>query len=539
MNPRLARYVRSAFVLAAVLAGAAPSFAITWSVTDTSDNSTDPASLRYAIQNAVSGDTITFQLPNPSTITLTNGALTISNSLSVVGPGAAQLAISGNNASQVFYINSSGALTISGVTIENGVTGANGGGMFNLGFLTLTNCTVSHNSGGNFGSGIYNVGSLMLTNSSVSNNSGSANGGGIHNDFGGMLTLTNSTVSGNSAPNGFAGGINNFSTATLINSTVSGNSSYESGGGIGNSGGTLTIINSTISGNSTTESGGGIDNEGPLTLTNDTIVGNSAPSGQGGGIDNTSLLSTKSTLLANNGSGGNCESSYGTVTSAGYNLSDDGSCDGILTQTTDVNNTPTQLDPKGLQNNGGPTQTIALLPGSPAVDRIPVANCTDTNGNPVTTDQRGVSRPQGPACDVGAYELIQTVPFSSFDAYLAIATSRHPGFVLTSVFTLGSTSTSPQLANQAMTLQIANYTLSLPAGSFHRLWNASNAPYAYEGTVNGASLILGLVPLGKNEFQFDAAGSPVTLPGVKNPVTVSLSFGNNSGTAEVSALITQ
>ncbi|MBV8864049.1 MAG: hypothetical protein JO210_01465 [Acidobacteriaceae bacterium] len=496
MNTKLTRYVCSAFVLTAVLAGAVPSFATTWIVTDTSDSPTDTNSLRYAITNAASGDTITFRLPNPSTITLTNGVLTISNNLTVTGPGAMQLAISGNNASQVLYINSGVNVAISGVTIENG--------------------------SGSLGGGIYNAGMLTLSSSTLSSNSGLDAGGGIYNDTG-TLKVTDSTFSGNSSAGICSGG---------------------AGGAITNDGGTVTVTNSTLSGNYAACNGGAIANfagysTGAVTLTNDTIVGNSAPSGQGGGIDNSSLLTIKSTLLAGNGSGGNCGNYSGTVTSAAYNLSDDGSCDGVLTQTTDINNTPAQLDPKGLQNNGGPTQTIALLSGSPAVDHIPAPNCTDPSGNRIITDQRGISRPQGPACDVGAYELIQTVPFSNFKAYLAIATGRHPGFVLASVFTLGSASTGLNPANETMTLQIANYTLSLPAGSFHPLWNAPNAPYTYEGTVNGATLLLGIVPLGKNEFQFDAAGLPVRFPGVKNPVTVSLSFGDNSGTTTVNALITQ
>ncbi len=181
---------------------------------------------------------------------------------------------------------------------------------------------------------------------------------------------------------------------------------------------------------------------------------------------------------------------------------------------------------------------MALLPTSPAVDAIPVANCTDANGNPVTTDQRGVSRPQGKGCDIGAYELIQAVPFASFHPSLSIDDGWHPGFVLTSSFTLGSSSTGLSPATETLTLQIANYTLTLPAGSFHRLWKAADAPYGYEGTVNGATVGLVLVPLGNNTFSFDAAGSPVTFPGIKNPVPVTLTFGTDTGTTSVKALIT-
>jgi hypothetical protein len=89
-----------------------------------------------------------------------------------------------------------------------------------------------------------------------------------------------------------------------------------------------------------------------------------------------------------------------------------------------------------------------------------------------------------------------------------------------------------------MTLQFANYTLTLPAGSFHPLWNSPNAPYAYEGTVNGTKVALGVVPLGNNAFAFTAAGAPFTFLGVTNPVPVTLIFGDDFGTASVGALVT-
>ena len=103
-----------------------------------------------------------------------------------------------------------------------------------------------------------------------------------------------------------------------------------------------------------------------------------------------------------NSSAGNC-ADYGTQIDDGYNLTDDATCS-FLTSPTDSTNTPAGLDPSRLKDNGGPTKTIALLSTSPAVDAIPVANCTDVNGHAITTDQRGFLRPQGPGCDIGAYE---------------------------------------------------------------------------------------------------------------------------------------
>ncbi len=327
----------------------------TFMVTNTNDSGF--GSLRDAMANAASGDTINFSLAYPATITLAS-TLSINTSLTISGPGASNVAISGNNAVQVFSISGGTTVNISGVTIENG------------------------NSGGNFGGGFEN---------------------------GGTLTLTNSTVSGNSASS--VGGIYNYGTLTLTNSTVSGNSVSNDVGGILNQG-TLTLSNSTVSSNFASDDGGGIYNYGTLTLGNSTVSGNSASS-YGGGIFNYGSLTAKNSIVANN-AGGNCYLSQ-TITSQGHNLSDDASC--AFAGTGDLNSTAAGLDPGGLKANGGPTQTIALLASSPAVNAIPLSPvnyCTDTNGNPLTTDQRGTTRPQGPACDIGAYELSRTSQTISF-----------------------------------------------------------------------------------------------------------------------------
>lgn len=504
--------------LAALSASAA-----TLTVTNTADSGV--GSLRDAIATANSGDVINFSLPNPSTITLTSGPLDISKNLVIMGPGATQLAVDANHQSSVFV--TAGTVTLSGLTIKNG-TAINGGGILNLRTLTVTNSTLLANSASSGGGGIYNEpeGTVTVINSTLSGNSAMFGGGirnsGIPNNIGisntplGVFTLAQSTLSGNSASSG-GGGIENEGVFTLTNSTLSGNSA-NSGGGIRNNSTTytppaLTLVNSTVSGNST--SGGG-----------------------GGGIQNfNGAITVKSTLLANNGSDGNCLL-LDITNSLGYNLSDDSTC--TLSGPGDENNVTSGagLDPKGLQNNGGLTQTIAPLPSSPAVDHIPVADCTDANGNPVSTDQLGIARPQGKGCDVGAYELVPAAPFASFRPALAIDDGKHPGFVLTSTFTLGSATTGLYPATEPMTLQIDNYMLTLPAGSFHQLWKAANAPYGYEGTVHGATVVLGLIPLGNNTFSFDAAGSPVTFPGITNPVTVTLSFGTtDTGTDSVKALI--
>ena len=343
-----------------VLGMAVPSLATTWTVTSTGDSGT--GTLRAALGSAANGDTINFSLTYPATITLTSGPLTIGTSLAISGPGAANLFISGNNATTVFLVNGVTA-TISGITIENG------------------------NAGGGWGGGINNGGTLTVSNSTFSGNSATF-GGGIFNNS--TLTIRDSTFSDNSASGGWGGGIANIATATIINSTLSNNSA---------------VISGQVGGQ-----GGGVYDGGTMTLVNDTFYGNSANTAQGGGgaiWDKDGILTMKGTILANSPSGGNCSIylfGFGTTaTSDGYNLSDDSSCT-FLTATGDqtgVTGAATYLGP--LKNNGGPTSTFALLSGSTAIDAIPYGSCTDANGNPVLTDQRGIVRAGN--CDIGAYEV--------------------------------------------------------------------------------------------------------------------------------------
>ena len=366
---------------------ALPAAAATTTVTSVADDGS-AGTLRYAIANAASGDTINFSVTG--IITLALGTLEISKDLTIAGPAAASLAISGNNMYTVFQIDSGFAVSISGVTIENGDSIGNGDG----------------------GGGIRNKGTLAVNNSLFSGNSTGCNcnaGGAIRND--GSLTVTGSTMLGNSAA--YGGAIGNGGTAIVTTTTFASNGA-SFGGGIANFGSaTVRVTNSTFSGNSAIN-GGGIENYGSATVTFSTFLGNSALNGGGGifndnNFNNASSLTLKNTVLANSFYG-NCFVSTGSILSSGYNLSDDTSCTSFFTSTGDMNNTPAGLDPNGLQNNGGPTQTIALLATSPAVDAIPLSPtnyCTDVGGNPVTTDQRGIARPQGSACDIGAFELVQ------------------------------------------------------------------------------------------------------------------------------------
>jgi hypothetical protein len=230
----------------------------TLTVTNTLDSG--KGSLRYEIAHASKNSTIVFAPSlDGQTITLTSGELDITTGLTIQGPGAGQLTISGGKNSRVFEVNASAPVVLSGLTVSGGTGVAralfgnpydgDGGGILNLSTLTLSGCVVSGNSVGEvtgaplFGGGIYNAGTLTLTGCTVSNNNafGSAldttvgYGGGIYNA--GTLTVSNSTLSGNGAYNGDGGGIYNAGTLTVSTSHFIGNApdniygTYTDGGG--------------------------------------------------------------------------------------------------------------------------------------------------------------------------------------------------------------------------------------------------------------------------------------------------------------------
>ncbi|MGH9260363.1 MAG: choice-of-anchor Q domain-containing protein, partial [Acidimicrobiales bacterium] len=263
---------------------------------------------------------------------------------------------------------------------------------------------------------------------------GRDDGAGIAN-YGGTLTLTDSTVSGNSAVS-FGGGVFNlFGTATLTDSTVSGNSA-SAGGGVFNLIGTATLTNTTISGNSASL-GGGVVNTGSATLTHSTVSGNSATN-LGGGVFGSATL--ERSLVSGNTAPSGAEVRHvgsGGVTAGDFNLfghsglSNAQAFSGFTPGASDITatsdgTTPTALaailDPM-LMNNGGSTQTHALVAGSPAIDAV-TGTCP-----PPDFDQRGVERPQpaGGNCDIGSFEVM-AAPAPD----LAVAKTDSPDPVLVS-----------------------------------------------------------------------------------------------------------
>ena len=326
-------------------------------------------SLRQAILDACAGSTIMFANNVTGTITLSGGRIVIDKNLTIMGPGANLLTVQNTAApsatSRVFNVNSGVTATISGLTISGGnLSSGNGGGILNGGTLNVTNSTISNNSApGGFGGGIYNAaGTVNVTNSTISNNSATG-GGGINNFTGGTLTVTNSTISNNSIMGGGgSGGIANFST--------------------------LTVTNSTIANNSAGTAGGGINNFGTVNSRNTIIAGNTA----GLGPD-----------------------FLGTLTSQGYNLIGNTTNTTISGGSNDILNMNPMLGP--LQNNGGPTQTMRPLPGSPAINAgnncVLTANGCGNNNPALTTDQRGFNRQVGGTVDSGAVETNYTLAATS------------------------------------------------------------------------------------------------------------------------------
>jgi len=356
--------------------------------------------------------------------------------------------------------NGTGIVNVTNGTLSGNTADVSGGGIDNLstGTVNLTNSMLSSNRVGGLccggaGAAIDNFsGTVSITNSTVSGNSFIVNsntsgfryyGGGINTSCG-TVTVTNSTISNNSSMIG--GGISSFpnqfgcGTVTITNSTISGNSADTSqydatmqgpggGGGIYVRFGALNVTNSTLSGNGVFSPGGSIgggaicvvtDTSSTVNISNSTLASNSVfgQGSSGGGIFNpgTGPLNIKSSIIALNTSTTLGPDVFGTFTSKGFNLigKKDGST-GFAAATDKKGTVASPLNPKldwkGLRDNGGPTQTVALLQGSPAIDKGTSNGLTGT----LTTDQRGFARTVdntsitnvtgGDGTDIGAFEF--------------------------------------------------------------------------------------------------------------------------------------
>ncbi len=432
-----------ATAIAALLLVSTPALAATtWHVNDSGDIGDASCealpmecTLRDAVADADPGDTVVIDpAVDPS---LTDGEILIDESLTISGQGAAATTINANDTSRVFNIGSvtpKAVLRIENLLITGGQApngsgpfggpGDPGGAILNDATLTLVGTGLTGNRAGAGG-----IGAAPDTN-------GGTGGGGGAIRSNGPLTLIDSTISHNRAGaggptdqlvggrGGSGGGLQMAAdgTLTLIRSTVSGNRAGDgaegmtdyggggNGGGIHSSGFIFTATNATISGNraggggpgAAAGDGGGIYEEANdgATLIHVTVAGNSTSTGllpEGGGIyrDAGDHLTISNSLIVEGPSSTTlCDGL--PITDGGHNLAFGGpGCPGTATGNPLL---------AALASNGGPTQTMALGAGSPAIDAVPVADCA------VATDQRGLPRPSGPACDIGAFEVQQPAP---------------------------------------------------------------------------------------------------------------------------------
>ena len=537
---------------------------------------------------AGSSDSDTISLTGVTgTITLTSVLPGIASEMTISGPGVSQLTVSGNNSFRVFKISlSSGTVNFSGLTISNGRANMDVGG------------------------GIYNerAANVNVTASTISH-SFAVLGGGIGNSSTGTFTITNSTVNNNTASTA-AGCYNGSGILNVIGSTFNNNIAQGSGQGIGGNGGAintgsnaLNVINSTLHNNTAFGGGGGIYNNSPdakINISNSTLTQNFAVANGGGAVNNNNGGTVKfvNSIITDNGSQLGADL-LGSFVSLGHNfLGDISGSSGFTLGTNNPNGDLVGasfarvfliLGP--LQNNGGPTQTRALLPGSRAIDAGDncVVKASASGGcltTPLITDQRGVSRQVDLTVDIGAFEsrgftlsatsgtsqstavntafapLVVTVNSASGDpvaggqvsfnsptagptAIMATGTSD----IQESIGASGQASTTPTASGLAggpytVTATIrrsatsAPFTLTNNRAATNTAVTSSSNPSDLTQSVTFTATVSSTGPLtGTVQFKIDGsdAGGPVTLNGgVAELVTAVLTAGTHSVTADYS-----
>jgi hypothetical protein len=378
-------------------------------------------SLRDAVARAATGDTVDLTRLRCSNITLTSGEIATSlNDLSLIGPGAAALNISGDGLSRVFDHTGTGTATLSGLTISDGSIKANGGCIYSAGNVTLemsevTQCFAQLH-GTVRGGAVYTKGNLQLTKSAIRNSQiYGLNAAGVGAFVGGNLTATSSVISGNAAMTGSStqgggvyalGNVDIESSSFLYNSASSGGAMLLAGG----TGFSAQIVNSTIASNSATLVTGGVFCDTPLTLENSTIVDNSAlytaPSGCAIGVGlelNQASAYIQSTIISSNKTAAvSCDvggiGSAGTIDPASKNNL-------IVTSSLALPTGTLRSDPmlSALISSGASPPFFRLLPGSPAIDAG-----NDASSAPYDQRGNGNARVVGKAADIGAYETQST-----------------------------------------------------------------------------------------------------------------------------------
>jgi hypothetical protein len=400
-------------------------------VTVSSNANSGGGTLRALLATAGSGDTIL--VPGSFTITLASelDVTQAAPGVTISATGDGMPVLNGNHATRILHLNPSTALSLNGLHLTGGRVAGDGSAIQAFGPAALTvNNSVFTDNGSTSPSG---TGGAVQVNGNVATTiqgsvfsanfagSGSGNGGAIEIDSPNTANISKTTISGNQALGGRGGGIqmNGGDTLNISDSTVSGNTAGTQAGGIEiDSPGTLNMVNSTVTGNGAAGAGGGgiaFNSPGAGTVVNSTIAGNRATGGgaTGGGLEIDSSTSNdvvfKNSIVAGNSApnGANCGFPASTTPqfrSSGHNLENGTSCG--FAAGGDLNADPLLAS---LADNGGTTQTMALLPGSPAIDHGDNVGCP-------ATDQRGQVRPVdggggGLVCDIGAFEVAPSNAF--------------------------------------------------------------------------------------------------------------------------------
>ena len=470
----------------------------------TTCTSGSPCALTEALSSATSGDTVDLA---PGTYQPgSDASFTISTSITMQSTTPGSTATLEGNGAGVLGVNSSVTAIVSGLSIEDGSAVTDGGGIANSGTLTVEASTISGNAAQYAGGGIANSGTLTVEDSTISGNN-AGGGGGIYNS--GTLTVEDSTIFGNTA----------IACLNGVDSTGQPCVAPLEGGG------------------------GGIYNQGTATIEASTVTGNSVATGYvgafGGGINNSadSSVTLAADIIADQSSGGDCSNDAGTVTDAGYNIDDDGTC-GLSVSNSSMPDSTVIDDYLGtLGPNGGPTETVPLLitPSSatssadPAFAVIPSTFDLPNAVNGVSLacsipDQRGVTPDQ--PCDIGAFSLaIDTVAFVT-DGGETVASITGPD---------GSSITLPSDTYPGYNF---NGWYAAASGGIE----VAGAGASYVIPAGGVTLYAQWSPIATDDYSFNAAGgaptpnsgsgldgTTITLPGA--PTQAGYAFGGwNDGT---------